>query len=198
MPSIINLFHPQQVQYNGGVANVKAWKISTYLEVMEGGKERVRSIPLEEQSDKSRTGIGVITASIVLHKYFIYVPFDVVSLNRRFTTRLTPSLLLLDLTGVPCTNPCIPLLDACVPLLDCIDAMFTHWYKQQHACNKPGQPKRTEPYRVKRVMNFITRYTAHPKEQALLKHVDGAGKVDGSAVLALPIDRWTGPESVMR
>ena len=70
------------MQYNGGVANVKAWKISTYLEVMEG--------------------------------------------------------------GVPCTNPCLPLLDACVPLLDCVDAMFTHWYKQQHACNKPGQPKREE------------------------------------------------------
>ncbi|GMH55047.1 hypothetical protein TrST_g9765 [Triparma strigata] len=135
MPEIIRLFHPQQVQYNGGVANVKAWKISTYLEVMPG--------------------------------------------------------------GVPCTNPCLPLLDLCVPLLDCVDAMFTHWYKQQHACNKPGQPKRTEPYKVKRVMNFITRYTAHPKEQALLKHVDGAGKVSGSAVLALPIDKWTGPESIM-
>ena len=79
-----------------------------------------------------------------------------------------------------------------MPLLDAVDALFTDWYKQQHSCNKPGKPKRTEPYKVKRVMNFITRYTANPKEQALLKHVDGAGKVDGSAVVALPIDRWTG------
>ena len=31
------LFHPQTVTYNGGIANVKKWKISSYLEVMEGG-----------------------------------------------------------------------------------------------------------------------------------------------------------------
>jgi hypothetical protein len=37
-------------------------------------------------------------------------------------------------------------------------------------------------------MTFITRYTPAPGEQALLKHVDGAGKVDGSLVLALPIE----------
>jgi hypothetical protein len=135
MPKIIEKFWPQQVVYNGGVANVKNWKISCYLEVMEG--------------------------------------------------------------GVPCTNPCLPLLDDCSELLDAVDALFTHWYKQQHACNKPGQPKREEPYKIKRVMNFITRYTPNPNEQALLKHVDGAGKVDGSAVIALPVDRWTGPEDVM-
>ncbi|GMI60723.1 hypothetical protein ScalyP_jg5623, partial [Parmales sp. scaly parma] len=33
MPTIISLFDPQQVRYNGGVANVKDWKISCYLEV---------------------------------------------------------------------------------------------------------------------------------------------------------------------
>ena len=27
------------------------------------------------------------------------------------------------------------------------------------------------------------------------QHVDGAGKVDGSLVVALPIDRWSAPES---
>ena len=37
MPTIISLFDPQQVRYNGGVANVKDWKISCYLEVMDGG-----------------------------------------------------------------------------------------------------------------------------------------------------------------
>jgi len=37
----------------------------------------------------------------------------------------------------------------------------------------------------------MTRYTPAPDENALLKHVDGAGKVDGSVVLALPVDRWT-------
>jgi hypothetical protein len=29
-----------------------------------------------------------------------------------------------------------------------------------------------------------------------LQHVDGAGKVDGSIVVALPIDRWSAPEEV--
>ena len=28
------------------------------------------------------------------------------------------------------------------------------------------------------------------------QHVDGAGKVDGSVVVALPIDRWSAPEHV--
>jgi len=40
----------------------------------------------------------------------------------------------------------------------------------------------------------MTRYTPAPDENALLKHVDGAGKVDGSVVLALPVDRWTASE----
>jgi hypothetical protein len=43
-------------------------------------------------------------------------------------------------------------------------------------------------------MTFVTRYTPNPGEQALLKHVDGAGKVDGSVVVALPIDRWSAPQ----
>ena len=33
MPKILEKFWPQQVVYNGGVANVKNWKISCYLEV---------------------------------------------------------------------------------------------------------------------------------------------------------------------
>ena len=45
-------------------------------------------------------------------------------------------------------------------------------------------------------MTFVTRYTPSPGEQALLKHIDGAGKVDGSCVVALPVDRWSAPESV--
>ena len=38
MPEIVtNLFQPQTVKYNGGVANITNWKISCYLEVMDGG-----------------------------------------------------------------------------------------------------------------------------------------------------------------
>jgi len=36
-PSIQKYFEPQTVHYNGGIANVTEWKLSCYLEVMEGG-----------------------------------------------------------------------------------------------------------------------------------------------------------------
>ena len=121
------------IQYNGGVAQVKEWKISCYLEVMQG--------------------------------------------------------------GVPCTNPNLDLLQLFTPLLDTCNDSFSHWYRQQHSCNRPTA-KSNENIQIKRLMTFITRYTPNPGEQALLKHVDGAGKVDGSVVVALPIDRWSAPQQV--
>ena len=36
-PKMFELFDPQTVYYNGGIAKVPEWKISCYLEVMEGG-----------------------------------------------------------------------------------------------------------------------------------------------------------------
>jgi hypothetical protein len=126
-PDLLRLFDPQHVVYNGGVANVKNWKISCYLEVMEG--------------------------------------------------------------GVPCTNPHVELLRLFTPLLDTCDDLFLYWYRQQHACNAKNKAMST----CRRLMTFVTRYTPAPGEQALLKHVDGAGKVDGSVVVALPIDRWSAP-----
>jgi hypothetical protein len=36
-PRLLELFQPQTVIYNGGIAKVPKWKISCYLEVMEGG-----------------------------------------------------------------------------------------------------------------------------------------------------------------
>lgn len=127
-PKILDLFNPQTVQYNGGIAKIKEWKISCYLEVMEG--------------------------------------------------------------GIPCTNPNLDLLRVCLPLLNACNDLFALWYKQQHACN--GQI--LESFKVTRVMTFITRYSPAPGEQALLKHIDGAGKVDGSIVVALPVDRWSRSE----
>lgn len=132
-PVLLKEFHPQTVHYNGGIANVKEWKISCYLEVMEG--------------------------------------------------------------GVPCTNPNLKLLNLFQPLLEECNALFLHWYRQQHACNRKGSGSRME-HSCRRLMTFITRYTPAPGEQALLKHVDGSGKVDGSLVVALPVDRWTAPEEV--
>jgi hypothetical protein len=36
-PKLVEYFDPQTVHYNGGIAQVKEWKISCYLEVMKGG-----------------------------------------------------------------------------------------------------------------------------------------------------------------
>lgn len=123
MPTLIRLFQPQVVTYNGGVANIKRWKISCYLEVMDG--------------------------------------------------------------GVPTAEPCTALLELCRPLLDACNTLFNEWYRQQHS--------RKQHVISHRLMTFITRYTPAPGEQALLKHVDGAGKVDGSIVVALPMDSWSVP-----
>jgi len=98
------------------------------------------------------------------------------------------------------TNPHIGLKDHCLELLQTCNNLFATWYRQQHACND----KTTSNYKtdengnpvVSRLMTFITRYTPAPDENALLKHVDGAGKVDGSVVVALPIDRWTATREV--
>jgi hypothetical protein len=150
-PQILQLFKPQTVYYNGGVAKVPEWKISCYLEVMNG--------------------------------------------------------------GIPTTKPNLELCDLLKPLLEQCNLLFLHWYKQQHACNTKNLRRRQSPAEQQpcekansnsadsnhhqqptdtitchRLMTFITRYTPAPGEQALLKHVDGAGKVDGSIVLALPME----------
>lgn len=94
--------------------------------------------------------------------------------------------------GIPCTNPNLNLLNTFTPLLDTCNDLFVHWYRQQHSCNRPNMKSGgAKDIEVKRLMTFVTRYTPNPGEQALLKHVDGAGKVDGSIVVALPIDRWS-------
>jgi len=146
-PRLLELFDPQTVTYNGGIANVKKWRISCYLEVMEG--------------------------------------------------------------GVPCTNPNLKLLEVFRPLLETCDNLFLVWYKQQHACNDKNKQQKGRRSCM-RLMTFVTRYTPAPGEQALLKHIDGAGKVDGSCVVALPSPRgnsfegygggltfWDGKESVI-
>mmetsp|Transcript_28194 Transcript_28194/g.76424 ORF Transcript_28194/g.76424 Transcript_28194/m.76424 type:complete len:386 (-) Transcript_28194:205-1362(-) len=147
-PYLLEMFDPQTVTYNGGIAKVKEWKISCYLEVMQG--------------------------------------------------------------GVPCTNPHVGLLNVFRPLLETCDDLFMIWYKQQHACNsrtsrfrKKGESQNNSKTQYterkqtcKRLMTFVTRYTPAPGEQALLKHIDGAGKVDGSCVVALPVDRWSAAEEI--
>jgi len=108
-PLMLPLFAPQTVHYNGGIANIKEWKISCYLEVMDG--------------------------------------------------------------GVPTAEPNLPLLGLFRPLLDACNDLFLFWYKQQHACSGSARfTGKAKPAKsCKRLMTFLTRYTAHPGEQALLK-----------------------------
>eukprot|EP00587_Corethron_hystrix_P007119 CAMPEP_0113316928 /NCGR_PEP_ID=MMETSP0010_2-20120614/12021_1 /TAXON_ID=216773 ORGANISM="Corethron hystrix, Strain 308" /NCGR_SAMPLE_ID=MMETSP0010_2 /ASSEMBLY_ACC=CAM_ASM_000155 /LENGTH=248 /DNA_ID=CAMNT_0000173769 /DNA_START=119 /DNA_END=862 /DNA_ORIENTATION=+ /assembly_acc=CAM_ASM_000155 len=131
MPLVIQNFSPQHVRYNGGVGSVPDWKISCYIDVMDG--------------------------------------------------------------GVPTANPHFPLREVCLPLLGAVDDLFLHWYRQQNHRKMVVNGLRSDP-RVRRLMTFVTRYSARRTEDAaLLKHIDGAGKVDGSAVVALPIDEWSDP-----
>ncbi|GKZ00637.1 hypothetical protein MPSEU_001015900 [Mayamaea pseudoterrestris] len=115
--------------------------------------------------------------------------------------------------GIPTTEPNLLLFELLTPLLEQCNQMFLHWYRQQHACNSSRRsllnlkrcndkndaaaenvngetPNNTTSTQLSchRLMTFITRYTPAPGEQALLKHVDGAGKVDGSIVVALPME----------
>lgn len=125
---IVPLFQPQRVFYNGGIAQQKEWKISCYLEVMEGGIPQV-------------------------------------------------------------SHPHLALKEACEPLLQACNTLFQLWYRQQHPNSTAKQQHQPGLPQVKRLMTFITRYAADTKGgEALYKHIDGAGKVDGSLVVALPTD----------
>ena len=104
-PELLRLFQPQIVTYNGGVAQIPKWKISCYLEVMDG--------------------------------------------------------------GIPTTEPNLELCQLFDPLLSACDDLFLYWYRQQHACN--GRRQATASSSCRRLMTFVTRYTAQPGEQALLK-----------------------------
>lgn len=181
MPAIIENFHPQTVTYNGGIAKVKEWKLSCYMEVMEGGvpcadpdlKMLGTCLPLLECCDD-------LFASWYRQQH---------SCNDAGGRRKIPSATKTkgnDSEGVLGEEN---IANGERQASEGLGGM------NENATQKQKQWQSTDDgIKVKRLMTFITRYTAAPNENALLKHVDGAGKVDGSVVVALPIDRWTGPE----
>ena len=187
MAAIIENFRPQTVTYNGGIAKVKEWKLSCYMEVMEGGVPCADPdlnmlnicLPLleccddlfaswyrQQHSCNDADGRRKIPVATKIHKGNGDSEGALGEENIANGERQTSA-------GLSGNNE-----------------KATHKQKQQ-----PRQRQSTDNgIQVKRLMTFITRYTAAPNENALLKHVDGAGKVDGSVVVALPIDRWTGSE----
>jgi hypothetical protein len=84
--------------------------------------------------------------------------------------------------GIPTAQPNLVLRQHFLPLLDVCNALFLFWYQQQHSCNHKKTSilppstnttttttTTTTTMRCRRLMTFITRYTAAPNEQALLK-----------------------------
>jgi len=175
-PRMLALFEPQPVRYNGGVANVPDWKISCYLEVMDGYVWY--------------TYYNLMIAVLWLALGCCRGIGSVSSLGGNEC--LCSSSSAHTISGVPTTNPNHGLLDLFRPLLDQCDDLFLYWYRQQHACNNATnsfwtkkrngvtnsisatQPTTNPPppsssLSCRRLMTFITRYTPKPGEQALLK-----------------------------
>ena len=182
MPAVIDNFRPQTVTYNGGVAKIKEWKLSCYLEVMEGGvpcanpdlKMLDICLPLLEVCDD------------LFSSWYRQQHSCNDAVQRKASKPRGGS------GGEENIGNCDRMASV---------ASSTAGSKSVTEMNRCGGEQKDQVrsgggIKVKRLMTFITRYTAAPNENALLKHVDGAGKVDGSVVVALPIDRWTGPEEV--
>ena len=188
MPAIIDNFNPQTVTYNGGIAKVKEWKLSCYMEVMEGGvpcadpdlKMLDICLPLLECCDD-------LFASWYRQQH---------SCNDDGGRRKIPVATTTKGKGNDDSEGVLVLGEENIANGE-EQAPAGPGGNNEKATQKQKQQQRQstdDGVRVKRLMTFITRYTAAPNENALLKHVDGAGKVDGSVVVALPIDRWTGSE----
>ena len=222
-PQLLEKFEPQIVRYNGGVANIQQWKISCYLEVMDGGvptadpnvqllqlflpllnkcndlfmewykqqhscnsnvkgkgglssfwerraRQKQQQQQQQQQKDKQlspSTEVGVDADTATEGKE------NVNGSSSRSSSRISSTL---------------------------EDTMSKSRSVTSDKSNKtsPSEPSSASSSSMscRRLMTFITRYTAAPGEQSLLKHVDGAGKVDGSVVVALPVDRWSAPYDV--
>jgi hypothetical protein len=168
-PRLLPLFQPQPVVYNGGIANVKNWKISCYLEVMEGGVPTAN--PNLELLDLFQP---LLDECNYLFLYWFRQKSacnnksnksnnDQLTCSRlmTFITRYTPAPGEQALLKVRLMNPQNELPDDCS-------------FQETPQCY----------------------YTPFMEYTVYWQHVDGSGKVDGSVVVALPIDRWSAPESV--
>lgn len=183
-PKLLELFNPQTVYYNGGVAKVPEWKISCYLEVMDGG------VPTTEPNLALKDHFQPLLDAC--NKIFLFWYRQQHACNKvgqkpvqgcyrlmTFVTRYTPN----------------PGEQALLKVSKSVSQHLVEQYclsfdiKQREAVPLDLAMQQTG------FMEYASCFFAHMVFVSLGQHVDGAGKVDGSIVVALPIDRWSAPES---
>lgn len=151
-PSLLEHFEPQRVVYNGGIANIKEWKVRARLSVKLIGSSRCRSC----------FGRAVVCMELTFLFCSIFINF-------LFALPQISCYLEVMNGGVPTTNPNTKLLHLFQPLLDICNDLFLYWFRQKSACNKASS---NTNFTCSRLMTFITRYTPAPGEQALLKVIN--------------------------
>lgn len=182
-PTIIQNFQPQHVKYNGGIANITTWKISCYLEVMDHGVPTTQPnvvllqhcLPLLNQCN-----------DLFLFWYQQQHNFSIQSQNEKdavsrtvrcrrlmtFITRYTPA----------------PNEQALLKVRSSI--LFSIELKREI--------DRATCLSLFETNGFFFLFQLYNSQSVFKQkqHIDGAGKVDGSVVVALPIDEWTAPYEV--
>ena len=210
-PQLVQQFEPQVVQYNGGIANVTQWKISCYLEVMKGGIPCTNPhLPLLELfrplldvcNDLFLAWYRQQHACNNGHHTEKTIPQRTCQRLMTFITRYTPApgeqallkvrtcvgfgLALsvvsvlggLGWVGIIVDRHLFPL--ACEDETTCFRIAFTNLSWVQLLCPHCDISLSPSSWVVLWLKN----------EQ----HIDGAGRVAGSIVVSLPIDRWSGSE----
>jgi hypothetical protein len=187
-PPLLDLFEPQTVTYNGGVAKIKQWKISCYLEVMDGGVPCTN--PNLKLLDVFRPLLDTCNDLFMewyRQQHACNNNSDAGSFWERRARQKAA------VAAAPATDS-DQTKENTVPTGRNNIGKIEPLKPDNGPSSYSSSSSSSKPYQsCRRLMAFITRYTPAPGEQALLKHVDGAGKVDGSCVVALPIDRWSAP-----
>jgi hypothetical protein len=176
-PALLEHFHPQTVQYNGGIGQVPTWKLSCYLEVMENG------IPTAEPS-------------LPLLRHFSPLLDTCNELFLRWYTQQHPKQKeILSKVRIPGDEKKenSPVNPGVTPAWKCRRLMtFITRYRPnpgENALLKVGLVACERLTRSGLSSNQGCLFSSY--FQYCLQHVDGAGKVDGSVVVALPVDRWS-------
>ena len=168
-PLMLQHFDPQTVHYNGGIANIKEWKISCYLEVMDGG------IPCTNPNLQLLDIFQPLLTTC--NDLFLLWYRQQHSCNQQRRSCSSPKLSSERLRSV-LTNKNDNNSNK-NNIYDAMKSAIAAPTDDDNGNNKNNSDK--SKLTCRRVMTFITRYTPAPGEQALLKvclfvfnHVDKA------------------------